>query len=101
MPASSIVRADASISSSGSMVSCITPMRKGTTTSATLALVFRGAAVRDRGLHLRVERLQHVLHLLVDNRLQHPLPHRADRAGELHVGGPLHQTAAFGVGELE
>src|SRR5438046_4004193 len=29
MPASSIARADASISSSGSIVSCITPMRKG------------------------------------------------------------------------
>src|SRR5213082_2184109 len=41
-PASSIARADASISSSGSMVSCITPTRKGTAIEGGLALVFRG-----------------------------------------------------------
>src|SRR3954464_5225269 len=104
MPASSIARADASISSSGSMVSCITPMRKGTANCRSLTLVFRrglvrlrrnradaglGAAVCDGGLNLRVERLHDLLHLLVDDRLQHALPHRADRACELHVGGPL------------
>src|SRR3954471_21862841 len=70
MPASSIARADASISSSGSMVSCITPMRKGTAIVEALGLVFRGglvglrreradaglgAAAADRRLHLRVE----------------------------------------------
>ena len=37
MPASSIARADASISSSGSMVSCITPMRNGTAIGLSLA----------------------------------------------------------------
>ncbi len=36
IPASSMARADASISSSGSIVSCITPMRKGTTTTSLL-----------------------------------------------------------------
>ena len=36
MPASSITRADASISSSGSIVSCITPMRNGTATGSVL-----------------------------------------------------------------
>ena len=36
IPASSIARADASISSSGSIVSCITPMRNGTAINALL-----------------------------------------------------------------
>ena len=36
IPASSIARADASISSSGSIVSCITPMRNGTATVSLL-----------------------------------------------------------------
>ncbi len=34
IPASSITRADSSISSSGSIVSCITPMRNGTATAS-------------------------------------------------------------------
>ena len=70
IPASSIARAEASISSSGSIVSCMTPMRSG------------GAISRPsphRLLHLRVERGEHVLHLLVHDRLQDALAHRADR----------------------
>ena len=65
---------------------------------AVVLRAFRGGgAVRDRLLHLLVERGQHVRDLLVDDRLQHPLPHRADRAGELDVGGPVHRGAAGGV----
>src|SRR5437868_13051586 len=84
-PASSITRADASISSSGSMVSCITPIRNGTATGNS-ALV----GVDDRGLHLLIERAEHVLHLLVDDRLQDALAHRADRNRDLHVRRPPH-----------
>src|SRR5579862_7520888 len=43
MPASSIARADASISSSGSIVSCMTPIRKG---GATCLAAAEGAAAR-------------------------------------------------------
>ena len=39
IPASSIARADASISSSGSIVSCITPMRKGAANGAAQSSV--------------------------------------------------------------
>src|SRR3954471_4847509 len=39
MPAASIARAEASISSSGSIVSCITPMRNGTAMTPLLLLV--------------------------------------------------------------
>ena len=97
MPASSIARADSSISSSGSIVSCITPMRNGTARVARLVELVGpspgvvrlgreradpvlGAAACDRVLHLRVERREHVRDLLVDDRLQHALAHRADRA---------------------
>src|SRR4051794_20650468 len=45
MPARSMARADSSISSSGSMVSCITPMRKG----CAIRSIF------SRGQHLEVE----------------------------------------------
>src|SRR5712692_483039 len=58
MPASSITRADASISSSGSIVSCITPIRNGTVIGASRRL-------RERVLNLQVECAEHVLHLLV------------------------------------
>src|SRR5919197_4666989 len=84
IPASSMTRADASISSSGSIVSCITPMRNGTGVAASLrfgrarrALRVRlvplrreradpglGAAGAERLLHLPVERAEDVLHLL-------------------------------------
>src|SRR3954463_7858948 len=161
-PASSSTRAVSSISSSGSIVSCMTPTRKG---GATLAAGFRGrrgplglglVALRgpradalvgaarparrlglggrlgrrsvvlgalgvrrlgvrrglgracragasagrvpgadarsSRGsLYLAVERGEHVLHLLVDDRLQDALAHRTDGAEDLHVGRPFHQ----------
>ena len=45
IPASSIARADASISSSGSIVSCMTPTRNGTATATTP----RSAAVTCHG----------------------------------------------------
>src|SRR6476646_6790951 len=99
MPASSIARADASISSSGSMVSCITPTRKGTATRRRLAPGFRRTG--DRGLHLAVERGDHLRDLLGDDRLEHPLPHRADRARDLDVGVPVHRGAAVGVAQRE
>src|SRR5690349_21939076 len=115
IPASSMACADASISSSGSIVSCITPTRNGTATKGRLALVFRrgrgalgvplvrlgreradallGAAARDRVLHLAVERGEHVRDLLVHDRLQHALSHRSHRAGDLDVCVPVHRGA--------
>src|SRR5258708_2071813 len=82
MPASSMTRADASISSSGSIVSCITPKR--TSTSVLLGL-------DDRRLHL-----------LVHDRLQDALPHRPHGACDLHVRSPFHlRAAALSVAELE
>ena len=91
IPASSIARADASISSSGSIVSCMTPMRRGGATRCS-----------KRGLHLRVERRENVLHLLVHDRLQDALAHRADRPEDLHLGAPRHRrAAAVRVGERE
>src|SRR6185312_11543674 len=83
MPASSIARADSSMTSSGSMVRCITPMRNGWLTEL----------LRDRVLDFAVERGEDVRDLLIDDRLDHALPHRADRAGDLDVGRPLHQRA--------
>src|SRR5258706_14747809 len=74
MPAPSIARADASISSSGSIVSCMTPMRNGTATRRS-ALRARSARV----LHLLVERAENVLHLLIDDRLKYALAHPAYR----------------------
>src|SRR5579884_2380835 len=149
IPASSIARADASISSSGSMVSCMAPTRNGRATR--LPRVFRGgrgpfgvlvvrlrrpradallggaraggrratrvgvrrrAVVRraggrrgtaalalDRRLHLRVERREHVRYLLVHDRLQHALSHRADRTGDAHLGRPVHRAAALSVAQ--
>ncbi len=41
--------------------------------------------------HLRLQRGQDVPDLLVDDRLEHPLAHRADRAGDLHVRHPVHR----------
>ena len=43
---------------------------------------------------LRLERREHVPDLLVDDRLQHALAHRADRPGDLDVGRPLHRACA-------
>src|SRR5688572_3178748 len=40
----------------------------------------RSSSSPMRRLHLLVERLQHLLHLLVHDRLQHALPHAPDRA---------------------
>src|SRR3954471_47900 len=92
MPTSSIVRADSSMTSSGSMVSCITPMRNGWLTGLP----------RDRVLDFAFERGEDVRDLLVDDRLDHTLPHRADRPGDLHVGGPFHERAgSVCVGEVE
>src|SRR6185312_13839721 len=92
MPTSSMVRADSSMTSSGSMVSCITPMRNGCATEL----------LRDRVLDFALERGQHVRDLLVDDRLDHALSHRADRAGDLHIGRPLHERASpVRVGEVE
>src|SRR6476646_9092415 len=83
MPAASIARADSSMTSSGSMVSCITPMRNGWLTGLP----------RDRVLDFAFERGEDVRDLLVDDGLDHALPHRADRARDLHIGGPLHERA--------
>src|SRR6187551_436411 len=69
IPASSIARADSSMTSSGSMVSCITPMRNR----------WLIELLRDRVLDFAIERAQHVRDLLIDDRLDHALPHRADR----------------------
>ena len=77
MPASSIARADASISSSGSMVSCITPTRNGTAIAARQA---SGAAATARPAPAGRAPPSTCWHLLVDDRLQHALPHRADGA---------------------
>src|SRR5260370_34473775 len=54
-----------------------------------------------RSLNLSVERAEHVLHLLIDDRLEHALPHRADPAGDAHLRRPLHARALAGVRELE
>src|SRR4051812_48699338 len=82
MPASSIARAEATISSSGSMVSCMTPIRNGWGNGL-------GAAVLGL-LHLLVERGQDVLYLLVDDRLEHALAHRPDRPRDAHLRLPVH-----------
>src|SRR5712691_10967239 len=94
MPASSIARAAASISSSGSIVSCITPMRNGT-------VIGTSRRFRERVLDLLIERTEHVLHLLVHDWLEHALAHRADGACDLHLGRPQHLRARAGVAELE
>ena len=126
IPASSITRADSSISSSGSIVSCITPMRNGTATASSLSSAClrccasglrdrprtpparpggcparRRRVARSRLADLLLERREHVPDLLVDDRLQHALAHRADRAGDLHVGLPAHRRAGAGLGEVE
>ena len=67
IPASSITRADSSISSSGSIVSCMTPIRNGT----DMRLLCR------RFADLFLEGGEDVLDLLVDDRLEHALAHRA------------------------
>ena len=54
--------------------------------AATLAARLAGR----RGRHLLVERREHLVHLLLDDRLQHALAHRADRPGDRDVGGPEH-----------
>src|SRR3954453_6989088 len=82
MPASSMARAESSISSSGSMVSCITPTRNGT---------LIGRPRSSSRLDLALERAEHLLDLLVDDRLQHALAHRADGAGDADVGLPGHR----------
>src|SRR5437764_9232874 len=90
IPASSIARAEASISSSGSMVSCMTPIRNGGGTHAPsgvggwgarllrfpLGLLRRGSWLGAAGSFgdALLERGQHLTDLLVDDRLQHPLP---------------------------
>src|SRR2546430_3292088 len=84
MPASSITRADASISSSGSIVSCMTPTRNGWVTLSAGVFdrggrLFAFGAGAGRLLHLFVERVEDVGDLLADDRLQHALPHRPDR----------------------
>src|SRR5262245_20159721 len=90
MPARSMTRADSSISSSGSMVSCITPIRNGT----AMALL--------RGRDALLERLEHLRDLLVHDRLEHALAHRADRPGDLDVCLPRHRGASpVAVGERE
>src|SRR5713101_4937051 len=99
MPASSMARADASISSSGSMVSCITPIRNGTATRGRSVAGARRAVARV--LHLLVERAEDVLHLLIDDRLEDALPHRADRPRDPHLGRPVHVRARGRVAELE
>src|SRR3954465_15022146 len=91
MPAASIVRADSSMTSSGSMVSCITPMRNGWLIELP----------RDRVLDFALERSEDVRDLLVDDRLDHALPHRADRPRDLHVGRPLHLGAGALVAQVE
>ena len=114
MPASSIARAEASISSSGSMVSCITPTRNGTAMAAppSPCLPWRRRRLPSTPCPSvpaatalctsRSSAFKHVLDLLVDDRLEHALPHRADRAGELDVRRPVHRRAALGgVAELE
>src|SRR5215211_6715348 len=55
MPASSIARADATISSSGSMVSCITPIRNGGGIDGSLILGRGGRALGLRLVRLRRE----------------------------------------------
>src|SRR3989440_10934633 len=62
MPARSMTRADSSISSSGSIVSCITPMRNGGLSSAS-----------NRRLDLLVQGPEYVPDLLVDDRLKDAL----------------------------
>jgi hypothetical protein len=53
IPASSMTRADSSISSSGSMVSCITPMRNGALTAVCDLFGGRGRdALLERREHL-------------------------------------------------
>src|SRR3954452_10840276 len=132
MPALSMARADSSMTSSGSMVSCITPMRNGCAIGGLLvrlglerarallgaarprrrlrvgrrgsrrAVVLRSLGMRcDRALHLALERREDVRDLLVHDRLQHPLAHRADRPRELDVGGPFHGCATVDLCEVE
>src|SRR6188474_1638330 len=100
MPASSMTRADASISSSGSIVSCITPMRNGTVTTGS-ALLLGGGSTSGRFRDLLLERPEHVADLLVDDRLQHALAHRAHRPGDLDVGLPAHRGPGARFREVE
>src|SRR2546430_2377524 len=95
MPASSITRAEASISSSGSIVSCMTPTRNGWLTLSAGVFdrgcrFFGGGTGAGRLLHLLVERVEDVGDLLADDRLQHTLPHRPDRPRDRDVGLPVH-----------
>ena len=93
IPASSIARADASISSSGSIVSCMTPIRNGGATQPGCCIASCTCASSAR---------EDVLHLLVHDRLQDALAHRADRPEDLHLGAPRHRrAAAVRVGERE
>src|ERR1700733_4222773 len=71
-PPASSARAVASISPSGSIVSCITPMRSRPASAPTLLL---GGRVGRRG-DLRLERPEHVVDLLAEDRLEHALAHR-------------------------
>src|SRR5262245_4075314 len=48
-----------------------------------------------------LERGEDVSDLLVDDRLQDPLAHRADGTGDADVGLPGHRRAAVGLGERE
>jgi hypothetical protein len=62
----------------------------------------RLAAGGERLLHLAVQRREDVLHLLVHDRLEDALAHRADRPEDLDLGAPLHRRGAAGrVGERE
>src|SRR5262245_38937227 len=51
--------------------------------------------------HLRFERREHLLDLLVHDRLEHPLPHAPDRPGDPDVRLPGHRRPAVGLAEAE
>jgi hypothetical protein len=59
------------------------------------------ARCRSRLADLLLERRQHVADLLVDDRLQHALPHRADRPGDLHVRLPAHRRPGARLRQVE
>src|SRR3954447_2044729 len=61
----------------------------------------RRSCSRLRLLHLLVERAENLGHLLVDDRLEHTLPHRSDGAEDVDVRFPVHFRPAVGLAQAE
>ena len=65
---------------------------KGTASGSFMLRLERLAGLRLlRVRHLNLERVEDARHLLVDDRLEDPLPHGADRPCHADVGLPAHR----------